>query len=54
MTNVQSMKLEFIKDESGQSASRSAEVLNLIAQMIELSHKRGRPSKGDEVNSYAA
>ena len=48
MKDVKVIGFEFIKDESGNSSERTEEVRNLIAQMIELSHKRGRPNKDDE------
>lgn len=48
------INLEFVKDESGNSRERTEEVRNLIAQMIELSHKRGRPRKEEEEVSNAA
>jgi hypothetical protein len=48
MRDVKVINLEFIKDESGNSRERTEEVRNLIAQMIELSHKRGRPVKDDK------
>lgn len=45
MRDVKVINFEFVKDESGNSRERTEEVRNLIAQMIDLSHKRGRPSK---------
>ncbi|MBL7670346.1 MAG: hypothetical protein JNM39_07650 [Bdellovibrionaceae bacterium] len=54
MRNVKVVSFEFVKDESGSSAERTEEVRNLIAQMIELSHKRGRPTKFDEEEKNAA
>lgn len=44
MNEVNVLEVIFVADESTFSASRTAEVKKLIAQMIELSHKRGRPS----------
>lgn len=54
MKDVKVISVEFVKDDSGSSAQRTQEVRKLIAQMIELSHKRGRPSKEDEEISNAA
>lgn len=54
MRNVKVIGFEFVKDESGNSRERTEEVRNLIAQMIELSHKRGRPKKDDEEVPNAA
>jgi hypothetical protein len=54
MTEVSVIEFKFTKDDSDSSASRTQEVSNLIAQMIEMSHKRGRPSKHDEEISDAA
>lgn len=48
MRNVKVINFEFVKDETGNSRERTEEVRNLIAQMIELSHKRGRPLKEDK------
>ncbi len=45
LKNVVVTEIHFVKDESEQSEVRANEVKNLIAQMIELSHKRGRPTK---------
>jgi hypothetical protein len=54
MTEVTVIDFKFIKDDSDLSASRTQEVRNLIAQMIEMSHKRGRPSKqGEEIPNAA-
>lgn len=54
MRDVKVVSFEFVKDESGNSLERTEEVRNLIAQMIELSHKRGRPKKDDEELKNAA
>ena len=54
MKDVKVISIKFVKDDSGASAERTQEVRKLIAQMIELSHKRGRPSKEDEEISNAA
>jgi hypothetical protein len=51
---VKVINLEFVKDDSGKSRERTDEIRNLIAQMIELSHKRGRPSKEEVEVSNAA
>ena len=48
MKDVKVIEVTFVKDESGSSAERSREVRKLIAQMIESSHKRGRPAKEEE------
>ena len=54
MKDIRVSKFEFVKDESSQSVDRSEEAINLIAQMIELSHKRGRPMKEDQELNHAA
>ena len=54
LKDIRVMKFEFVKDESSHSVDRSDEAINLIAQMIELSHKRGRPSKEDQEFDHAA
>lgn len=54
MRDVKVLELHFVKDESGYSRARTEEVRNLVAQIIELSHKRGRPSKTDLEVSDAA
>jgi hypothetical protein len=54
MKDVKVVSIEFVKDESGLSSERTQEVRNLIAQMMELSHKRGRPSKEEEEVPNAA
>lgn len=54
MRDVKVLNLRFVKDESGNSRERTEEVRKLIAQMIELSHKRGRPEKDDLGVSDAA
>jgi hypothetical protein len=54
MRDVKVINFEFVKDESGNSRERTEEVRNLIAQMIDLSHKRGRPSKEDKEMPNAA
>lgn len=48
MKDVKVIIFEFVKDESAKRQARTEEAQNLIAQMIELSHKRGRPSKNEE------
>ncbi|HEY8269830.1 MAG TPA: hypothetical protein VIG33_03015 [Pseudobdellovibrionaceae bacterium] len=45
MNEVIVIKVEFVKDASSHSAKRSKEVTDIISQMIQLSHKRGRPSQ---------
>lgn len=42
------------KDSEGDAAKRSLEVQDLIAQMILLSHKRGRVKKEKENHKYVA
>ncbi len=42
---IETVQVEFVRDTSGTSQSRTNEAKNLIVQMIELSQKRGRPSK---------
>ena len=54
MRDVKVVSFEFVKDENDYSRERTEEVRNLIAQMIELSHKRGRPKKDDEELKNAA
>ncbi len=54
MRDVKVLNLHFVKNESGSSRERTEEVRKLIAQMIELSHKRGRPIKDDLGVSDAA
>lgn len=54
MKDVKVIEVTFVKDESGSCAERTSEVRKLIAQMIELSHKRGRPAKEEEEVSNAA
>lgn len=44
----------FLKDESINAESRIAEVRNLVAQMIEMSHQRGRPKKSTKEIENAA
>ncbi len=44
MNRVNVIDICFVTDDSGRSAARTEEVRKLIAQMINLSHKRGRPS----------
>lgn len=54
MTEVSVIEIKFVKDDLDSCATRTQEVRNLIAQMIEMSHKRGRPSKHIEEISDAA
>ncbi|MBL7544864.1 MAG: hypothetical protein JNL11_13690 [Bdellovibrionaceae bacterium] len=54
MKDVKVIEVTFVQDDSGSSAERTREVRKLIAQMIELSHKRGRPAKEEEEISNAA
>ena len=48
MRDVKVIEVTFVQDDSGSSAERTREARKLIAQMIELSHKRGRPAKEEE------
>ena len=45
LRNVQVIEIQFLKDNSENCGARTDEARNLIAQMIDLSHKRGRPTK---------
>lgn len=54
MKDVKVIAVDFVKDETGDSTERTCEVRILIAQLIELSHKRGRPTKEEEEVSNAA
>lgn len=47
LNEVNVLEIIFVVDESTFSVSRTAEVKKLIAQMIELAHKRGRPTKSN-------
>lgn len=47
LNEVNVLEIIFVADESTFSVSRTAEVKKLIAQMIELAHKRGRPTKSN-------
>lgn len=54
MRNLKVVNINFVKDESIKSEERTVEVTNLLAQMIGLSHKRGRPiEKREEVEDVA-
>lgn len=50
LRNIDVCAVTYSKDDSVNSESRSLEVVNLIVQMIGLSHKRGRTknSNGEE------
>lgn len=54
MKTVCVASFEFVKDDSGLSESRTQEVKILLSQIIESSHKRGRPSKLDQEVDNAA
>lgn len=54
MREVQVIQLDFVRDGSERAESRTNEVKNLIIQMIELSHKRGRPMKDEKEVPHAA
>ncbi len=45
LRNAKVIEVVFVKDESLLSVARITEAKNLIAQMIELAHKRGRPAR---------
>lgn len=54
MKTVNVISFKFEKDSSGLSEARTKEIKNLLAQVIESSHKRGRPSKNEiEVENAA-
>lgn len=54
MRNVKVTEIVFLRDVSESCDVRVAEAKNLIAQMIELSHQRGRPAKSAEEMKDAA
>lgn len=54
MRNVKVAEIVFLRDVSESNDVRIAEAKNLIAQMIELSHQRGRPAKSNEEVADAA
>jgi len=54
MKEVKVVRFEFVKDESHSCEARTEEVRDLIAQMIELSHQRGRPKKEEQEVCNAA
>ena len=54
MSEVSVIELKFVPDDLESSATRTHEVRNLISQMIEMSHRRGRPAKQIEEISDAA
>lgn len=45
MKDIKMTTIEFVIDDSGKARERTEEVKNLIAQMLELANKRGRPTK---------
>lgn len=54
MREVKVIQFDFVRDDSEKSAIRTNEVRNLIVQMIEFSHKRGRPVKEEKEFKDAA
>ena len=54
MQKVKVIEVVFVRDESESSDVRVDEARNLIAQMIDGSHQRGRPAKFDEELKDAA
>ena len=54
MRNAKVIEVVFLKDESESNDIRISEAMNLIAQMIEMSHQRGRPRKVSEEKENAA
>jgi len=54
MKEIKVLTIEFVNDESGKSRERTEEIKNLIVQMLELAHKRGRPIKEEKEVADAA
>lgn len=54
LRNAKVIEVVFMKDESVSDEIRITEAKNLIAQMIEMSHRRGRPRKVEKENEDAA
>lgn len=54
MKEIKVLTIEFVNDESGKSRERTEEIKNLIVQMLELAHKRGRPTKEEKEVADAA
>ena len=48
------MKFEFVTDETRDSEHRTSQVRKMIAQMVLLARKRGRPSQKEETSEAAA
>jgi len=48
------VEVRYEKDESGDPVKRSQEIQEIIAQMILLSHKRGRVKKETEEKKHVA
>ena len=44
LNEIKVLEVHFVRDETRNSLARTNEVKTLIAQMIELSRKRGRPA----------
>lgn len=49
MNHVPQVEINYVKDDSGLSVSRSQEVAEIIFQMMLISRKRGRPSKRSDM-----
>lgn len=45
LTDIATTEIKLIIEDSQMNSTRTQEVRNLISQMIELAHKRGRPLK---------
>jgi hypothetical protein len=54
LKDVKVIGIELVRDNSDDSAARTEEARNLIAQMIEMSHQRGRPRKEEKEVPNAA
>ncbi len=54
LRNVKVIEVVFLRDESIFSEMRITEAKNLIAQMLEMANKRGRPRKVTEESEDAA
>ncbi len=54
LTDIAMTEIKLIIEDSQMNSTRTQEVRNLISQMIELAHKRGRPLKeGEELLNAA-
>lgn len=54
LRNAKVIEVVFLRDESVSDEIRITEAKNLIAQMIEMSHRRGRPRKVEAEDENAA